>query len=94
MRLLEAVGEELARSRGESELAEFPRGLVGYVPRGDRGDPPGEDPLANRIELLGRLLPLARLGVADGIRARAELAEAVEALRRGDRESARRRADS
>jgi hypothetical protein len=53
----------LDRDEPEPELRERPRGLVGYVPRdGDWGAPTPreEEPLANRLVLVQRLLTIRR----------------------------------
>ena len=85
----------LDEGESEQELTERPRGFVGYSPVGDPGVPPGvdEDPLANRILLVGRLLTLARAGGTAVDDLRAELAEAERAFRAGDRAGARARLD-
>lgn len=91
-----AVDAVLRGERAESELTEFPRGLIGYVPRGDPGVPrtDEEDPLANRIRLLARLADVAALGASELEAARGELRAAEAALRGGDRAAARRAADA
>ncbi len=80
---------------GEPELSEWPRGLVGYVPKGERGHATSdeEDPLSNRLRLIGRLAAVRRSQGRDVSRAEALLGEADAALRAGDRRSARRRVD-
>jgi hypothetical protein len=79
----------------ETELVEFPRGLVGYVSRGPRGAAPPreEEPLANRMLLVERLWHVRR---ADGYSVESllpALREAEAAYRDGDRERARRLID-
>jgi hypothetical protein len=82
--------------RGQGEVTEWPRGLTGYRPSGpeDATPSPEEDRVANRIALAARLLGVLGAGGADVTAASAELARAAEALRRGDRESARRRTEA
>ncbi len=79
----------------EPELSEFPRGLVGYVPVGDTGTPrpEEEDPLPNRLTLLGRLAMVEQSRGRDVRQALAQLKEAHAALSVGDRATARRIAD-
>jgi len=94
-RELQRIDERRRRRRSEVELIEIPRDLVSYVPKGERGSPPdrSEDPLANRLVLLGRLL---RVRAAHGIDVESlipELQAAEEAYRRGDRAKARSLAD-
>ncbi len=89
------IDDRLRARRGESELTEFPRNLIAYVPRGDPGNPPGpeEDPLRNRHRLVLRLADLTPVPPADRERALRELTAAGADLARGDRRSARRRID-
>ncbi len=87
-----SIDRRLDEGEEESELTEFPRGLVGYVPTGGRGRPAGdeEDPVANRLRLIERLLEVRRRegrDVAPWVRT---LREAFQALRAGDRGRARR----
>ena len=67
-------------TRGEGEVTEWPRGLVGYVPSGaeDRTPSPDEDRTGNRLVLAARLLGVLR---ARGERVDVEL-EALRAARR------------
>ena len=93
---LEAIDRDLDAAAGEPELSEFPRGLVSYVARGDRGDPTPEDddPLANRIRLVSRLIEVRRSGghpVEPWVRA---LREAQSAYEAGDRRRARALCDA
>jgi hypothetical protein len=94
--LLVAVDAALESAEGEPELSEFPRGLVGYVPTGDRGHPTPEDeePTANRIRLVARLIEVRR---ADGREVEgwvAALRAAQGAYAEGDRPRARRLCDA
>ena len=79
----------------EMEMLDRPRGLVGYVPLGDRGVPPEseEEPLANRIRLVGRLASLRASEGTDVREARRELARAQAAYDAGDRPAARAAVD-
>lgn len=79
----------------EPELSEFPRGLVGYVPVGGTGTPrpDEEDPLPNRLTLLGRLAMVEQRRGRDVDHTLARLKDAHAALRAGDRRTARRIAD-
>jgi len=79
----------------EPELSEYPRGLVGYVPVGTSGTPrsPEEDPLPNRLILLGRLAMIEQSRGRDATAALARLQDARAALDAGDRAAARRIAD-
>ena len=85
------VDRLLDEDEEESELTEFPRGLVGYTPVGDRGRPPrdDEDPVANRLRLVERLLDVRRRAGHDVAAPLARLREAFAALRAGDRARAR-----
>jgi hypothetical protein len=80
----------------EMDLRERPRGFVDYRPRdGDPGVPPerDEEPIANRLLLVQRLLGLRRaqgVPVDDVVRT---LREAEVAYARGDRELSRRAID-
>lgn len=80
---------------GEPELAEFPRGLVGYVPLGDRGHatPPEEDPLRNRVVLIERLRDVRASAGWEVEPSSVLLREARAALDAGDRTTARARVD-
>jgi hypothetical protein len=94
--LLVAVDAALELAEGEPELSEFPRGLVGYVAKGDRGHPTPEDeePIANRIRLVARLIEVRRSerrDVEEWVRA---LREAQGAYTSGDRATARRLCDA
>ncbi|HEY6239017.1 MAG TPA: hypothetical protein VIZ68_07530 [Thermoplasmata archaeon] len=94
--ILLAIDRRLDGLEGERELAEFPRGLVDYVAVGDRGHPTPneEDPLANRIRLVGRLLDLRRSQGRDVAGATRTIREAEAALGRGDRGAARSLCDA
>ncbi len=89
------IDARLDEREEESELTEFPRGLVGYVPAGERGRPPTdeEDPVANRLRLIERLLDVRRHEGRDVGPLVARLAAAFTALRAGDRGLARRLGD-
>jgi hypothetical protein len=93
---LVAIDSALQAAEGEPELSEFPRGLVGYVAKGDRGHPTRDDeePLANRIRLVARLIEVRRSegrDVEEWVRA---LGEAQRAYTEGDRPTARHRCDA
>lgn len=94
-RYLTEVDDRLRADREESELTEFPRGLVGYVPKGDRGAPvpPEEEPLEQRRRLVLRLADLVELSPPDRARVESDLARAERALARGDRREAKRTID-
>jgi len=89
--ILLAADRRMDEVEGERELAEFPRGLVDYVPIGDRGRPTpnDDDPLANRIRLVGRLLDVRRSQGRDVDAATETIRSAEAALARGDRGAAR-----
>jgi hypothetical protein len=93
--VLTALDQVIDAYEGEPELAQFPRGLVGYLPVGDRGHPtPVEDePIANRLKLLGRLLEVRRSEGRNVDGPLATLREAELAYRSGDRTAARRLGD-
>lgn len=93
---LSALDAELDARQEEPELAEFPRGLVSYVPLGDRGTPTPEDdePIANRIRLVSRLIEVRRAEGRDVAGWVAALTEARAAYAAGDRAAARRRCDA
>jgi hypothetical protein len=85
----------LDRLEEETELTEFPRGLVEYVARGPRGSPPPreEEPLANRMLIVERLWEVRR---ADGFPVEPllkDLRDAERAYGAGDRGLARRLVD-
>jgi hypothetical protein len=94
--ILLAIDRRIDGLEGERELAEFPRGLVDYVAVGDRGHPTPneEDPLANRIRLVGRLLDVRRSQGRDVGGATRTIREAEAALGRGDRGAARSLCDA
>jgi hypothetical protein len=92
---LEAASARLDALVPEDRLREWPRGLVEYVSTRPLGGPPGreEDPVANRLLLVQRLLAVRR---ADGIPVDdlvPPLADAEAAVRRGDATTARRLVD-
>lgn len=93
---LSAIEEQMDAKVGEPELNEFPRGLVGYVPRGDRGipTPVDDDPLANRLLLVRRLRDVVLAAGRPVDAADRLLTGAETALSAGDRAEARRRVDS
>ncbi len=76
--------------RGEGEVRDWPRGLVGYRPSSpDHGPPRGEeDRTANRLILAGRLIRLIESRGEDASALRDELADAHRRLAAGDRERA------
>jgi hypothetical protein len=92
---LVAIDQALDAKVAEPELSEFPRGLVDYTPVGDRGvpTPEEEDPLANRLRLIERLVAVRRSQGRDVEALVAELTQAQQALDAGDRTTARRRID-
>jgi hypothetical protein len=94
--LLVAIDAALEAAEGEPELSEFPRGLVGYVPKGDRGHPIPEDeePVANRIRLVARLIEVRRSEARDVEEWVRALREAQAAYQSGDRARARRLCDA
>ncbi len=73
--------------RGEGELADWPRGLLGYTPTGPDGSTPSdeEDRLANRLRLAARLLGVLRSEGQSVEGPLAVLRDAQSALDRGDR---------
>jgi hypothetical protein len=94
--LLVGIDRALDESEGEPELSEFPRGLVSYVPTGDRGLPTSdeEEPTANRIRLVARLIEVRRSegrAVESWVGA---LRAAQDAYADGDRKRARRLCDA
>lgn len=94
-RKLRALDARLDADRPEVEMQDHPRGLIGYVPKGDRGVPPTaeEEPLANRIRLIGRLATVRAAEGRDVTVARRLLTEAQAAYDAGDRPLARRKVD-
>ncbi len=88
---LRAADDRLRAAEPERALSEWPRGLVGYVPRGPVGLPPDreEEPVANRLLLVHRLLELRRSEGWPVEALVARLAEAEAAYRAGDRGRAR-----
>ncbi|HEV2317675.1 MAG TPA: hypothetical protein VGV89_08905 [Thermoplasmata archaeon] len=92
---LTSVDEELARRRGESELTEFPRGLVGYVPIGDRGRPlePEDEAIAHRRRLVLHLTDLTPLAPEERQGILSTLREAERAIEARDRTRAKRLVD-
>lgn len=93
--VLLALERRMDEIEGEPELAEFPRGLVGYVPIGDKGHatPVEEDPLSNRILLIERLCDVRASSGRDVAEAGTLLIEARRAFELGDRLTARERVD-
>lgn len=67
--------------RGESEVTQWPRGLVDYVPAGaaEETPSPDEDRTGNRLRIAARLIGLLRAGGEDVDRELATLAEAERA---------------
>jgi hypothetical protein len=59
--ILLTISDQLDRDEPEPELSEFPRGLLRYEARGDRGvpTPEEEEPVANRLTLMEKLLTVA-----------------------------------
>ena len=88
---LQQIDDRLAEAVEEPELAEFPRGLLRYDPIGPRGAPrpEEEDPVANRLRLLGRLLAVRASQGMDVTRWVTRLRDAEAALEAGDRARAR-----
>lgn len=81
--------------RGEGEVTQWPKGVVGYVPVGpvDPGSSSEGDRLENRIELAARLIALLRApdrGMEAEIR---QLEGAREAVAAGDRGAAGERVE-
>ncbi|MCI4330049.1 MAG: hypothetical protein L3J80_04185 [Thermoplasmata archaeon] len=90
-RILLEVSEHLDRDETEPELNEFPRGLIRYDAGTDRGVPTPEDeePVANRLTLMERLLTVSAsegVNIVD-LRATLVLARAEYAV--GDRRRAK-----
>ncbi|MGB7124119.1 MAG: hypothetical protein WBE40_04600 [Thermoplasmata archaeon] len=81
--------------RGEGEVTQWPRGLVGYVSSGpeDETPSPDEDRTGNRLRLAARLLSVLRSQGRDVDREVRELAAADAAYSRGDRAGATRLVD-
>jgi hypothetical protein len=82
--------EILDAEEPEEELREFPRGLIAYLPRGDRGVPvgPEEDAVSNRLRLALRLAAVRRRDGVDTTPIEARLREAESHHRSGARASA------
>jgi hypothetical protein len=80
-------------ARGEGEVTQWPRGLVGYTPSGpdDATPDPEEDRTTNRLRLAARLIGVLR--PADVEPFVTELRTAEAALRAGRRAEADRRVD-
>jgi hypothetical protein len=81
--------------RGEGEVTQWPRGLVGYVPSGPEDEAPSadEDRTGNRLHLAARLLSVLRSQGRDVDREIRELTEAEAAFAKGDRPRATRLVD-
>jgi hypothetical protein len=90
-RVLLEVSEHLDRDEPEPELSEFPRGLVRYDAGTDRGVPTAEaeEPIANRLTLMERLLTVAAAEGIDVVDLRALLVAARAEYRRGDHRHAK-----
>ena len=88
---LEDAARRLDAARPEPPLTEWPRGLVGYVPLGPEGGPPDreEEPIANRLLLIHRLLEVRRRSGWDVTSLYPLLAEAEAAYRSHDLQRAR-----
>jgi hypothetical protein len=73
-------------ARGEGEVTQWPRGLVGYIPKGPADDvpDPDEDRTGNRLKFAARLLGLLRARGENVDRELAELREAEAAYSRHD----------
>jgi hypothetical protein len=82
--------EILDSEEPEQELREFPRGLIAYLPRGDRGVPagPDEDAVANRLRLALRLAAVRRRDGVDTGPIEERLREAESFYRAGERTAA------
>ncbi len=82
-------------ARGEGEVTQWPRGVVGYVSSGpeDARPDPEEDRTGNRLRLAARLLSLLRARGAEVEGFVPELAAAEAAFRAGRRAEADRRID-
>ena len=72
--------------RGESEVTNWPRGLVSYVPSGapEALPSPEEDRTANRLALAARLLGVLRARGADVTGELADLRAAEQTFQRHD----------
>jgi hypothetical protein len=81
--------------RGEGEVTQWPRGLVGYVSSGpeDETPSPEEDRTGNRLRLAARLLSVLRSQGRDVDREVRELTDAEAAFARGDKIRATRLVD-
>jgi hypothetical protein len=92
---LVAASRRLDAGESELELSERPRGLVDYVPRGDRGRPPerGEEPLSNRLLIVQRLYSVVAASGRPVGNLATTLARAERAYVAGDRGLARRLCD-
>jgi hypothetical protein len=93
--ILLQVSEHLDREETEPELNEFPRGLIRYDAGADRGVPTPEDeePVANRLTLVERLLTVAAREGVDVHELRLELVAARADYEQGDRRRAKERGE-
>ncbi len=82
-------------ARGEGEVTQWPRGVVGYVPSGPADDVPSpdEDRVANRLTIAARLIAVLRSQGRPVDDLVAELATAERTLAAGDRIGAAARTD-
>jgi hypothetical protein len=90
-RVLLDVSDRLDHDEPEPELLEFPRGLVEYDAGTDRGVPTPEDeePVANRLTLVERLLTVAAAEGVEVIDLRGFLRVARSEYAGGDRRRAK-----
>ena len=94
-----AAPEETPRrrrvARGEGEVTQWPRGLVGYVPAGPEDDVPSpdEDRTRNRLGIAARLIAVLRSQGRPVDDLVAELTAAERAFAAGDRSGAHARTD-
>jgi hypothetical protein len=81
--------------RGEGEVTQWPRGLVGYVPKGpaDEAPDPEEDRTGNRLKFAARLIGVLRARGENVDRELGELREAETAYARHDRARATARVE-
>jgi hypothetical protein len=94
-RILLEVSDRLDRDEPEPELNEFPRGLLRYEARGERGipTPEEEEPVGNRLTLVEKLLTVAAAEGVDVAELRVALVAARADYADGDRRRAKERGE-